>query len=256
MPQDIPLEAGETLAFTPKALAEIDGAPSFTLRTPTTREKRFRRRLMAEEGVIFHSEEDLRQEILDALRTSLWGEEKFATHSQPLKDYWEALDDFRAQKKTNPDLEWSYDDATERAIVKLLRDVEQSWPQIGRMKADNIDFNEVFMAATVAVVVEGWSGLACAKVTDRTYLTIDCVDSMATALTKVAERHSVLGKLAWLELFNACASRMSLDGEEEKNSALPSPSETIPPASKPAKASAKGGKSRASARSSKTPASA
>lgn len=256
MPQDIPLEASETLAFTPDVLAHIDGAPSFTLRAPTTREKRFRRRIMSEEGVTFHSEEDLRQEVLDALRTVLWGEEKFATHSQPLKDYWEALDDYRAQKKTNQDLKWSYDEPTERALLKLLRDVEQSWSPLGRMKADNIDFNEIFMAATVAVVVADWSGLSCAKETDRGYLTIDCVDALANSMTKVAERKDVLGKLAWLQLFNACANRMSLDGEEEKNSASPLPSGMTPPASNPRKASAKAGKSPASARSSKTPASA
>ncbi|MCW1985597.1 MULTISPECIES: hypothetical protein [unclassified Novosphingobium] len=254
MPQDIPLEASETLAFTPQSLAGISGAPVFTLRTPTTREKRFRRRLMAEEGVAFHSEGELRQEILDALRTHLWGEEKFVTHRAPLLAYWDALDEYRLQKKDDPDLKWSYDEATEQAVLNLLRDVEQSWKPIGRMKADNIDHNEIFMAATVAVIVQEWSGLPTARDTDRGYLTIDCVDAMATSMTKFAERNDVLGKLAWLELFNACAKQMSLDEEEEKNSASPSPSGMTPPASKPRKASAKAGKSRASARSSKTPA--
>ncbi|WP_333840477.1 hypothetical protein [Novosphingobium sp.] len=252
MPQDIPLEASETLAFTPPSLAQIDGAPSFTLRAATTREKRFRRRLMSEEGVIYHSEADVRDELLRALRTRLWGEEKFATHSGALTAYWEALDDFRLQRKEAPELEWSYDEDAERAILSLIRDVEQSWPQIGRMKADNIDFNEIYLGATVAVVVTDWTGIDVRQATNRSYLTIDCVDMVGSALQRFAIKHGIEGNLPFLELANACARRMALDEDEEKNSESPSPSEMTPPASSMKKASGKGGKSQASARSSKT----
>lgn len=235
MPQDIPLEASETLVFTPPSIATAEGAPNFTLRAATTREKRFRRRLLAVEGLAYHSEEDLRAEILNALQTSLWGAEKFATHSQPLKDYWSTLDDFRNQRKDQPDLEWSYDPEIEKAVLKLLRDVEQVWKPLGEMKADNIDFNEIFAAATVAVIVQSWTGIDLKPDTDRGYLTVDCVDALAQRLSRFAQKHAdpqdkdgVAGRLAWMELVNACSGRMALDEDEEKNSVSPSLSETSP----------------------------
>lgn len=259
MPQEIPLEASETLVFTPASLASIEGAPTFTLRAATTREKRFRRRLLSEEGVAFHSEADLRAEIIHALKTKLWGEEKFASHGETLLSYWEALDNFKLQQKQEPDLVWTYDAEVERAVFDLLRDVEQAWKPLGRMKADNIDFNELFLAATVAVVVEDWDGIEAAKHTDRGFLTLDCVDGLAIKLAKFAQRHAdpdntqgVAGKLAWMELVNACSNRMSLDEDEEKNSESPSPSEMTQPASSETKASEPAGKSPASARSKKT----
>lgn len=256
MPQDVPLEASETLVFIPPSIEHIDGAPTFTLRAATTREKRFRRRLLAEEGVAFHSEEAMRAEIVRALKTSLWGEEKFATHGNTLLAYWEALDDFRLQQKEDSTLVWSYDAGIEEAVTTLLRDVEQSWKPLGRMKADNIDFNEIFLAATVAVVVESWTGIDVQKSADRTYLTVDCVDQIGVRLSIFANKHGVIGPLAWLELANACSSRMALDEEEEKNSASPSPSEMTPPALTETKASEPVGKSPASARSKKILASA
>lgn len=244
MPQDIPLEASERLAFTPPSIAKVDGAPVFYLRAATTREKRFRRRLLSEEGTAYHNEQTQREEVLKALRTKLWGEEKFATHKQPLLDYWSALDDFRAQRKDNPDLEWSYDPEIEDAVITLLRDVESVWQPLGRMRADNADFNEIFLAATVAVVVERFTGLDCTARKDRGYLTIDCVDELAQKLNRFATKNApgevdanLAGNIAWLELVNACSSRMSLDEEEEKNSASPSPSETIPAASSETKIS-------------------
>lgn len=238
MPQDIPLEASERLAFTPPSVAHAQQVPVFHLRAATTREKRFRRRILLEEGVTYHHEDTQRQEVLKALRTKLWGPEKFETHKQPLLDYWEALDDFRAQRKDNPELEWSYDTETEEAVLKLLRDVEANWPPIGSMRADNADFNEIFLAATVAAVVERVTGLDCPTETDRGYLTIDSVDRMAQRLSRLAQRNALpdtdpklAGQIAWLELVNACQSRMALDEDEEKNSASPSPSETIQAAS-------------------------
>lgn len=259
MPQDIPLEASETLVFTPPSIAKVEGAPKFTLRAATTREKRFRRRLLSIEGVAFHSEEALRAEILNALETSLWGAEKFATHSQPLKDYWSALDDFRLQQKDEPALEWSYDPEIEKAVVKLLRDVEQVWRPLGEMKADNIDFNEIFAAATVAVIVEGWTGIDLKAETDRNYLTVDCVDKLAQGLSRFAQKHAdpedsngIAGRLAWMELVNACSSRMALDEDEEKNFESPSPSETIPAASTETMTSEQDGISPASASSTET----
>lgn len=260
MPQDIPLEASERLAFTPPSIASVDGAPVFYLRAATQREKRFRRRLLSEEGVAFHDEEALRAEILSALEHHLWGPEKFATHSGPLIEYWSALDDFRAQKKDNPDLEWSYDAEIERAVTSLLRDVEVSWKPLGRMKADNIDFNELFLTATVAVVVEKFTVLDRTPRYDRSYLTIDSVDEIAVALGKFAEKHApgpkpgMAAQLAWLELVNACSSRMALDEDEEKNSVSPSPSETMQPASSETATLEADGQFLVSATSTETPA--
>ena len=49
MPQEIPVEASETLVFTPPALENMDPQPTFVLRAMTGRDKRFHLRLYRED---------------------------------------------------------------------------------------------------------------------------------------------------------------------------------------------------------------
>jgi len=252
VPQDIPLEASERLAFTPECLANLATPPSFVLRTPTPRDKRFQRRLLNEEGVLQHSQEAMRAEMLAGLK-ALWGEEPFGRHEPVLRQYWETLDQFALQQRDDPDLEWSYDAEIERAIERLEIDVSQNWPGYARMRADNLHAAEVLELSPVAVMVERWSGLSLVGQFERGHLTIDSAAELREALTSLEAREGLKRGMAWAQLFITASKRMFLSEDEEKNSAAPSPSEPAPPNSKAAKAR---GTSPASAPSTETPASA
>ena len=65
--QDIPLEASETRPFTPDVFAKIEGEPSFTLGSPSSRQQRKVRKLVDAEGITLRSKEDLRAESLKVL---------------------------------------------------------------------------------------------------------------------------------------------------------------------------------------------
>jgi hypothetical protein len=249
VPQDIPLEASETLAFSPDRLAGQASPPSFVLRTPTARDKRFQRRLLNEEGVLQHSQEAMREEMCAGL-TAQWGD-TYAKYEPVLREYWEALDQHALQKRDNPELEWSYDADIESAIERLEIDVTQNWPGYGRMRADNLHAADVLELSQIAVMVKDWSGLTLKPTRDRGYLTIDSADELRSALTDLEQREDMKRGLAWAQLFVAASKRMFLTEEEEKNSAAPSPSAPTPPNSKAEKAL---GKSPASAPSNETPA--
>lgn len=254
MPQDIPIEASETLAFTPASLAEIPGAPKFTLRTPTHRDKRFHRRLVTEEGVSGHGPDAIRAEVLNGLKL-LWSPEAFDEHSPIIRAYWDARDDHELQLKDDSKLLWSYDADVEEGVRDLTRKVAEAHAPLRRMLADNDDFQTMVAPLLVAVVVKSWSGLAAAAQIDRGYLTVDCVENMAEALLAYEKANRAAYKLApgtaWLELFVGCSRRMRLDEDEGNDSASPSPCETTPLASTET-TPAKDGKSPARARSRKT----
>lgn len=230
MPQDIPVEASETLAFTPPSLASREHPPVFTLCAPTGREKRYRRRLMLREGVAHHSDEQLREESLRGLR-ALWGEDAYADHAGRVRVYWAARDDYLLAAKLEPDLAFTFDAEEEARVLKLMENVRRHWPPLADMAADNADAQEVTASATVAVVVKGWSGLTVEPVSDDGYLTLDCVDRLAVALRQMDE-------LAFMELMVACMNRMSLEPAMEKNSASPPPTEPDQASSKAAASSA------------------
>lgn len=249
MPQDIPLEASETLAFTPPSLAEIDSPPTFTLRAITHREKRFHLRLMREEGLRTHNTEAIRNEVLRGLRR-LWTPEDCEQHIPQITDYWRAVDEFNLQKKDEPDLEFGYDQELAQAIDDLIDKVEQEHRPLRVMLADNADWQDMMPLTIAAVAIANWSNLDVKRKVDRSFLTMDCIDAMRRELGRMARDNGVEDQeTPWAELAFACMKRMLLDGEEEKNSASPSPLQTPPESSSE---NPEGGSSPASASSTKT----
>ena len=253
MPQDIPLEASETLVFTPASLESLgDAAPTFRLRACTTRDKRYHRRLHTEEGVFVHSVDDIRREVDEGLK-ALWSDDVYAEHSQVLKEFWEAQDQFALQAKDDPDLTFEYDPEIRRACEELTRKVADAWRPLRRLLADNSEYGEMSMPLMVAVVVKGWSGLDVPLHRERGYITLDNAEAVRDALKAIEEANKLPKGTAWTELFIACTKGMYLDQDEAKNSASPSPSETTPPASSETPISEPDGASPASASSTETP---
>jgi hypothetical protein len=251
VPQDIPLDASDVLSFTPASLEKIEGAPVFTLRACTMREKRFHRRLLLESGIRFHDIAKMRAEMLNGLR-HLWTPEAFDAHAPMVKALWEARDEFALQQKDDPDLEWSYDAEIEEAVDALEDKIAKSWPRLCEMVADNADYSELTFPIIAAVVVQDITGLPVRKDMDRGYLTLAMMEKVAEELVALERRHGLKEGMAWMELSVACSKRMFLTKDEEKNSESPSPSEMTQPASNETNTSAPDGKSTGSARSKKT----
>ncbi len=251
MPQDVPLEASDLLPFTPASLEHMGKAkPVFMLRPATHREKKFHRRLLREEGIVSHSAEDIREEMLNGLE-HLWSAEQYAAHAPLLRDYWTALDDFALQQKDDPDLKWEYDPEIERACDELARSLQRKWPPVARMVADNSEVGDSTMEFYVAVIVAGWTGIDLPLTLDRDYLDLDCLHKLHEKLIKLQRDNPPKGAkrvptpgLAWQELCIACSARTVLDEEEAKNFVSPSPSSEAP---YPSSDSSENGTSRASA---------
>lgn len=252
MPQDIPLEASELFPFTPDSLKDIEGAPVFVLRASSSREKRYHRRLLLEEGIRFHDREAIRREMLSGLK-ELWDADAFEQHSPVIKALWEARDDYELQLKDDPELVWSYDADIENAVDDLVRMVSQQWKPLASMVADNGDYGSMAAPLLVTVTLKRFKGLDVKTRNQRGYFTIETVEAIEEALGKFEkERGLVVGK-AWAELTIACSQRMYLTAEERGNSELQSPSPTAPAPLNETNISEPVGKSPKSARSKKTP---
>lgn len=248
MPQDIPVEASETLAFTPPSLEDHDPKPVFMLRAMTSRDKRFHARMIRENRLHLHRPADFRAAIEAGLK-AMWDEASFDQHFPRIKAYWEQRDEFEQQLADEPDLVWTFDADEERKISDLIRHVEDNWPEIGRMYADNAEFGELMAPIIVAITVKNWTSFHTPRTLDRGYLTLECAEELMAQLEK-------LDAAAATELFVACTKRMTLEKDEEKNSASPSPSAMTPPPSNPMTTSVEAdGTSPASASSTETPAS-
>jgi len=248
VPQDIPVEASETLAFTPPSLEDHDPKPVFMLRAVTSRDKRFYRKLMRSETSAYGIDA-FRREFIAGLE-ALSDKASFAKYEPRIRALWERRDEFELQSKDDPDLKWDFDPEEEGLLNVILGEVEAEWRAIKRMKAANADFQEMLAPITIATVVKSWSGFDVRRELSAGYLSLDCAVSLFESLEEQSP-------LAASELFVACTKRMTLEKDEEKNSASPSPSETTPPASTPMTTSAEAdGKSPASAVSTEIPASA
>lgn len=254
MPQDVPLEASETLVFTPASLEALSPAPKFTLRVPTGREKRFLQRMHRENGVFTHSRLAFRDETLKGLRAQ-WTEEQFERFSGWVTEYWDAEDAFAKLREEDSDAVWTYDAEIERAVLDLQEKLEKSWPPLARMYADATEYGQMQPLFYAAVIVSDWSGLEVRRQLDRGYLTLDCAEALQDALLVLDAKVGQKGGTAMGELYLACLRRMYLDEEEGKNSASPSPSETTQEVTTPTSTSEPAGTSQEStARSTKTPA--
>lgn len=256
MPQDIPLEASEVLAFTPASLEALEDAPVFRLRAPSSRDKRFHRRLLVEHGIRFHDREAIRAEVLTGLK-ALWDEEAFEEHSPIIKALWDARDDFDQQnadafKKGEPELTWTYDAQIEDAVDDLVRKVTQEWHPLLRMIADNADYGSLAAPLLVAVNVKGFANLNVKASLDRGYLTLEVAEKIEEALSALERKHGHIVGTAWAELTVACSQRMYLTEEERGNSESQSPSPTAPAPSNEKKTSEPDGKSPASGSSIET----
>jgi hypothetical protein len=237
VPQDIPVEVSEVLAFTPSEYENAEPRPVFVLRAASPRDRRHHTRLYRENGLVMYGKDAVRAEMLNGLKAE-WTAEQFAMHEPVLRQFWDAQDDYALQVRDDPDLVWSYDEEIERAVADLMERVEDAWPPLRRMAARNIECAELIVPVMLAAVVKNWSGFDHRRVLDRGYIEFECAIELAQ---KIEQR---LGRTALSELFVACSKRMRIDEETAGNSASGSPSGTTPLPSTATKTSAEDGSSR------------
>jgi len=265
VPQDIPFEAGETLAYTPPALADLDAPPVFYVRYPTTREKRWVRLQHIEEGLRRHPPEEVRKEILAGLKL-LWDEEVYARHTPILKAYWEAQDDFAKQlpdlqaeavaAKQDPSaIRFEYDPDIVAACDKLVSNVLEAHRPLRKMMAQNADFDLMHPVVLVASALERWKNLKTPRKSEGGFVTVESVDALKDELAEIERGAGIEEGRSFGQIYTLVSMRTYLGEEAAKNFVSPSLSGTTPAASKASPE--KAGKSPAStARSAKTPESA
>ncbi|MFC4255383.1 hypothetical protein GRI97_08090 [Altererythrobacter xixiisoli] len=221
------MEASDTLTFTPDALKGASPAPTFTLRTATTREKRMWRRLLIEEGARTHTIEAIREEMVRGLQAE-WDAATCGQHIPMLREYWAAFDEHALQRKDDPDLKWECDPIIEEAVHQLEQQVQRGWRPLAKMRADNLEYGDIAAVAQIAVMIDTFSGIELEAERDGKYLTFDTAEGMREALGVLELRAGSKPGTAFQELYSECALRMFLRASTEKNSASPSPSDTPP----------------------------
>lgn len=228
MPQDIPIEASETLAFTPDSLKELAAPPVFTLRAATWREKRSVRKITDREGIEFHGTSALRAQARVGLEKQ-WGSDKFAEFMPRIEAWWDANDALEQERKADPEAVLEFDAEEAVAVSALLDKIEKMHRPLASMIADNSDYLEMRYPVLVTVTVTGWTGLKTKVQKEEGYLTLACAMALVEELDAVAREAGLqIPQVPFLQLGSACHDRLYLSDEERKNSASPSPSETPP----------------------------
>ena len=242
----IPLTAS-TEAFTPKCMAEIDEAPSFTFRHATVLDMHRYHNLVLEEGLRYHSKQDIRDAIVHELRTEFTSE-GMEHNITRLEAYWLAIDEFEAARLEHlkqiiaireglgegekapelppaPVLNFPEEDAD--ALDDLVSDVRQQSARIRKMDSQNhwhgVMMPRLFLrmyltATTLPVKMKKADGL----------LTSESVENVLEALAAFARDHGIPEDDALGELQAKAILSYRLSGDEEKNSSSPLSDTTSP----------------------------
>lgn len=228
-------EAGELVDYTPDSLANIAAPPVFRLRPATERDKRLIKKLIFKEGLVRHSDQALRDEMLRGLK-ALWSENIFTENEGRLRAYWDALDQYEAHVAGIPFADRpAFEHADSTAMDELSERVRRSWGPLRDMGADNAEFDEVWPKLIASVVIAGWSGLNASYSREDGMVTMEAMEAAREALTSL-EVQAAADKVegiafpgsAFLELITRAIGMFQLSKGEEKNSVSPSKSDPPP----------------------------
>jgi hypothetical protein len=214
----IAVEAGELEQFVPESLRNLAAPPVFTLRPASGRDWRRYQKLLRSEGLAYHDQAEFRRAALEALK-SLWSPEVYETEAARLQSYWELL-----EQGGEPDPD------TNAAVTDLIERLSRADKKLSRLAADNGEFLEESMRIAASMFVVGWTGLDAPYSREEGMVpleTLDVVEQKLFDAEKKAMEDKVVGVavtgVAWLQLCNACQSRLRVTQDEEKNSSSPPP---------------------------------
>lgn len=240
----IPVEAGELEAFTPPSLKNAAVPPVFQLRSASGRDLRRYQKLIRAEGLVYHDQEAFRAAALEALK-ALWSPEVYKTEAARLRSHWELVEQGGVP-----------DPAEKAAVEELIDRLGRADKRLSALAADNGEFIEETMRIAASMFVAGWTGLDLGYSREEGRVPLDLMDKVESALFD-AEQKAIADKvegagpagLAWMQLCNACQSRLRLTKDEEKNSSSPPPAPPGRSGSKTKRSRRPGSSSKASASS-------
>ncbi len=214
----VPVERSEILDFTPESLKNIGDAPVFRLRPATERDMRTYRRLIAEEGLNYSSDEDLHAAIVKAIG-ELWSAEDAA----PMATRYESIIVAR-----NQDIEISDEDRDWAS--ELVETVLRNRKSLRVMAADRTEFQSDAPKVALALYLSGWKRFDMPFKLDGGFVPIDTIYAVekllgeieATAIADKVEEAGPVG-MAFLQLCGEAFRLLRLTEDEEKNSPAPSP---------------------------------
>lgn len=262
--QRVPLHSGEKKVFTPEIFAEMQAPPTFTLKTPTRRDREEMQYALHEAGLHRHTDEEIREVMIEEL-CRLWNCDEQNEDVLRLKAFWRAVDDYNdeaeahrievaaakeAEEEPPADLApFSHPD--QQQIDELIARLGRSSATLRRMGTDNLRFEKEWPRYAIAHCVLEWSGIEAKARFEGGILKLESVLEMQDELTA---KFGPEGDIAYIELVSASIMRFYLNKATEKNSSSGPASSQTPHDSKEAGSASKTGNSPASEPSDETPA--
>jgi hypothetical protein len=208
-------EKSEFELFKPDSLKNLAEPPAFKLRAATGREMRDYRRIMRVEGLIYHAKEELRDEMLRALR-ALYDPATFETSASRLRSLWALIDQ-----------EGKVDEQEQADLNELVGRVTREWRPLRQMASDNEEFAEQSLTIAVSLFLVGWTGIDLPYRMEEGRTPIALIEKVGEKLREIEEKaaadkvEGVSPGLAYLQLCLAAQRHLGLQGDEEKNSDSP-----------------------------------
>lgn len=237
----IPVTA-EPTPFTPKALADIDTRPIFVLETDTRSLKRRFNDLVRREGLVTHSQQQIREMTIVEMRHYFDSKtpEDMDTAIETMRQYWDAADgyieavkqwrklcdeikadDKKAELPPAPELDFDKDIARDCDIK--TEEVMRLSPVLKGMNADNAQWQSEVGRHKLRVLLASANVAGADIPLSQTNKIIDVqsVDAIEDALEAEAEKHGVDPRIPFIQLTNAAILGGKLSEEQEKNSPSP-----------------------------------
>lgn len=238
----IPLTAS-TESFTPECMAEIEGAPSFTFRHATVLDKHEFHSIAIAEGLMQHTDADLREAIVGEIRR-LFESEGLEQNITQLEAYWQANDELRsAQDQHRQQVMEILAEAEEGAELELppapvldfpedriadleamVAEVRRYSPKVNGMLADNHRFQTFYPRILLRMFLTGTT-LPVKLVRRGKLITAESCEELLEALAEVAGEQA---DAATSQLLVKALLSFALRKDEEKNSSSPRSGSTPP----------------------------
>ena len=217
-----PVSITELSEFTPKSLTNVVPKPVFRFRPPSPRARRRYQHALISEGLRHHSEADIENETLVAMRELWIGDEAaLASNESRMVSFFETI----KQQRVDPTVH--VDTGEARTILEAMQRLSDAWPRLRQMGADNARFNGDAPKIALGMFLAGWSNMPTPFRLEDGIVPLDTLDALETDLDVIeakAAKDNVEGVdgTAFLELSLHALSLMKLNTDTEKN--LPSPS--------------------------------
>ena len=253
----IPVTA-TTEPFTPKCMAEIEGAPSFTFRHATVLDKNAFAIALTEEGITFHPDEVIRERIVSELRL-MFESENMERNITLMRAYWQAADDLsaaRAEHANNvlailadlkdgdeapelpPEPVFEFDEKQARDIELLIAQVNAESDWLRLMRTQNLRYRIEFPNLLIRMFVTSTT-LPVELQRKNEMLTKASAQKLVKALRDAAEAAGIDPDLAVSQLNAKAMMQFAVTEDEEKNSSSPRSDTTSPAQSQNKKSSGK-----------------